>query len=277
MGLESPRPQYRQLADLIRGAIDRGEYAPGSLLPSEDELARRYDVSRPTVNRAMSILRSEGLIRVERGRGTIVRDLPLIRRDAVARQRIRGTADARGAFQAELERLGLTARSDVQVSEAEPAADIAELLAVKQGTKVLTRHRKMYANDVPLQLAVSYLPLDIASGTALAEADTGPGGTSHGWRSWPTPPPLSKSRSASGRPMTMKPNSCGWKPSSGCLRCAGLPAVRQAEWWKSPTSCSPRTSGNWSTNGRSKPPSDRHPRARETDGGKGAGEGEAPS
>ena len=89
MGLESPRPQYRQLADLIRAAIDRGEYAPGSLLPSEDELARRYNVSRPTVNRAMSILRSEGLIRVERGRGTIVRDLPVIRRDAVARQRIR--------------------------------------------------------------------------------------------------------------------------------------------------------------------------------------------
>jgi len=35
----------------------------------------------------------------------------------------------------------------------------------------------MYANDVPLQLAVSYLPLDIASGTPLAETDTGPGGT----------------------------------------------------------------------------------------------------
>jgi GntR family transcriptional regulator len=175
MGLESPRPQYRQLADLIRDAIDRGEYAPGSLLPSEDDLARRYDVSRPTVNRAMSILRGEGLIRVERGRGTIVRDLPLIRRDAVARQRIRETADARGAFQAELEYLGLTARSDVQVSEA--AADIAELLAVKPGTKILTRHRKMYAYDIPLQLAVSYLPLDIAAGTALAQTDTGLGGT----------------------------------------------------------------------------------------------------
>ena len=35
----------------------------------------------------------------------------------------------------------------------------------------------MYANDIPLQLAVSYLPLDIANGTALTEADTGPGGT----------------------------------------------------------------------------------------------------
>jgi GntR family transcriptional regulator len=177
MGLESPRPQYRQLADLIRDGIDRGEYAPSSLLPSEDELARRYNVSRPTVNRAMSILRSEGLIRVERGRGTIVRDLPLIRRDAVARQRIRETADARGAFQAELERLGLTAQSEVEISKAQAPAGIAGPLAVRPGTKVLTRRRKMYANDVPVQLATSYLPLDIATGTALAEADTGPGGT----------------------------------------------------------------------------------------------------
>jgi GntR family transcriptional regulator len=157
--------------------IDRGEYAPSSLLPSEDELARRYNISRPTVNRAMSILRSEGLIRVERGRGTIVRDLPLIRRDAVARQRIRETADARGAFQAELERLGLTAQSEVEISKAQAPVGIAGPLAVRPGTKVLTRRRKMYANDVPVQLATSYLPPDIAAGTALAEADTGPGGT----------------------------------------------------------------------------------------------------
>jgi GntR family transcriptional regulator len=35
----------------------------------------------------------------------------------------------------------------------------------------------MYANDIPVQLATSYLPLDIAGGTQLAEGDTGPGGT----------------------------------------------------------------------------------------------------
>jgi GntR family transcriptional regulator len=35
----------------------------------------------------------------------------------------------------------------------------------------------MYADGTPVQLATSYLPLDIAGGTPLAEDDTGPGGT----------------------------------------------------------------------------------------------------
>lgn len=170
------RSQYRQLADLLRTAIDRGEYAAGAVLPSEDDLSRRYQISRPTVNRAIAILRAEGLVRVERGRGTIVRELPVLRRDAVTRQRIRESASARGAFQAELDRLGLAARSEVDVAEEPAPADIAALLAIEPGTNALTRRRRMYANDVPVQLAVSWLPLDIAAGTQLAETDTGPGG-----------------------------------------------------------------------------------------------------
>jgi GntR family transcriptional regulator len=35
----------------------------------------------------------------------------------------------------------------------------------------------MYADDVPVQLATSYLPMDVAAGTQLVEVDTGPGGT----------------------------------------------------------------------------------------------------
>jgi GntR family transcriptional regulator len=177
VSLENPRAQYRQLADLLRGAIERGEHAPGSSLPAESELARHYSVSRQTVNNAVSVLRGEGLVRVVRGKGTIVRELPVIRRDAVGRQRIRETGDARGAFQAELEHLGLVARSDVEVAEVTAPAAIAELLAVDPGTAVLARRRQMYANDVPVQLATSYLPLDIVAGSHLAEMDQGAGGT----------------------------------------------------------------------------------------------------
>jgi GntR family transcriptional regulator len=175
MPLET-RSQYRQLADLLRQAIDRGDYPPGSVMPSEDELARRHKISRPTANRALSILRSEGLVRVERGRGTIVRELPVITRNAALRFAIRESGDARGAFQAELERLGLTARATVDVSRAPAPDDVAEILGVPPRAKVLTRAREMFANDVPVQLATSWLPLDIAAGTQLEQADTGPGG-----------------------------------------------------------------------------------------------------
>lgn len=178
MRVQAPHPQYRQVADLIRIAIDNGEYAPGSELPAEDQLARLYDVSRATINRAVLILRGEGAVRVQRGKGTVVRELPTLRRDGVARQRAgaRGSGEARGAFQAELGRLGLAARSEAEVSEEEATAEVAALLAVEAGSRVIVRRRRMYGNDVPVQLATSFLPGDIAVGTPLAAQDPGPGG-----------------------------------------------------------------------------------------------------
>lgn len=58
MTIETPQPRYRQLADLLRDAIERGQYAPGSALESESEMATRYGVDRRTVNRAVLTLRS---------------------------------------------------------------------------------------------------------------------------------------------------------------------------------------------------------------------------
>lgn len=175
MPIETPRPRYRQLADLIRAAIERGDYPPGGTLESESELAARHGVDRRTVNRAVLSLRAEGLVHVERGRGTIVRALPVLRRDAVIRQQIREQGGARGAFQAELDRLGLEARSDVEIAERAAPADVADLVGTGAGP-ALMRRRQMFANGVPVQMATSWLPLDIAAGTQLAEQDTGAGG-----------------------------------------------------------------------------------------------------
>jgi GntR family transcriptional regulator len=178
MPVQAPRPQYRQVADLIRFAIDTGKYAPGSELPPEDQLARLYDVSRATINRAVLILRGEGAVRVQRGKGTLIRELPVLRREGVARQRAsaRGWGEARGAFQAELGRLGLAARSEAEVTEEAAAPEIAALLGIEAGGRVVVRRRRMYGNDVPVQLATSFLPGDIAAGTLLAASDPGPGG-----------------------------------------------------------------------------------------------------
>lgn len=179
MPLETPRSQYRQLADLLRDAIERGEYDRGSPLPSEPVLAERYKVSRPTVNRAVSILRSEGIVRVERGRGTIVREIPVIQRFAIARygQTSREGSGARGAFDAEIRALGMTPRSEVEISRVVPPVEVAQALRLPEGQQnTVVRKRRMYANDVPVQLAPSYIPAEIADGTALAARDSGPGG-----------------------------------------------------------------------------------------------------
>jgi DNA-binding GntR family transcriptional regulator len=61
---------YRTLADRIRTAIRDGEYADGRQLPTEEQLAASFSVSRQTVRRAMQDLVSEGIIYRVAGRGT---------------------------------------------------------------------------------------------------------------------------------------------------------------------------------------------------------------
>jgi DNA-binding GntR family transcriptional regulator len=68
-------PSQRIAADL-RAGIAQGRYPHGAALPSEPELARHYQVSRPTVRKAIDALVSEGLVYVLRGRGSFVRPLP---------------------------------------------------------------------------------------------------------------------------------------------------------------------------------------------------------
>ncbi|MFG1810243.1 GntR family transcriptional regulator [Streptomyces sp. NPDC049040] len=68
-----PEALYRQVAAAIRDAIVSGAYPPGSPLPSEAELIRRYQVSRPTVRNAVAALRAEGLLEVIHGTGSFVR------------------------------------------------------------------------------------------------------------------------------------------------------------------------------------------------------------
>jgi GntR family transcriptional regulator len=180
MPIERAPSQYRQLADLLRAAILRGDYPPGSTFPSEPELAEQHGVSRPTINRALLVLRSEGLIRVERGRGTIVRSVPTIPRYATTRyaRENREHDDARGAFDTEISRLGFQPRSElVKVGQIRPPADVATALALAPNEDVLIRKRHMYAADTPVQLATSYIPWSIAEGTQLQQTDTGPGGT----------------------------------------------------------------------------------------------------
>ncbi|MBR0686788.1 FadR family transcriptional regulator [Bradyrhizobium manausense] len=66
------RRLYRQVADQLRSLIDSGEYAVGSRLPTERELADQLKVSRPTVREALIALEVEGRVRIRVGSGIYV-------------------------------------------------------------------------------------------------------------------------------------------------------------------------------------------------------------
>ncbi|MDG4789655.1 GntR family transcriptional regulator [Micromonospora sp. WMMD1102] len=65
----SPIPRYRQLAAILRAAIEAGHYPPGSRLPSEKTLTQTPGVARETASKAMDALADEGLAVIVPGVG----------------------------------------------------------------------------------------------------------------------------------------------------------------------------------------------------------------
>jgi DNA-binding GntR family transcriptional regulator len=65
-------PVWSQLTGILRRQIERGDIAPGKLLPSISTLMQTYGVSDGTVKRAIRTLREEGLVSTVPGRGSYV-------------------------------------------------------------------------------------------------------------------------------------------------------------------------------------------------------------
>lgn len=64
-----------KIVEDLKAKILSGEILPGDKLPSENELSRYYGLSRQTVRKAIDILRGEGYIYAEHGRGTFCSDM----------------------------------------------------------------------------------------------------------------------------------------------------------------------------------------------------------
>ncbi|MGD9987133.1 GntR family transcriptional regulator [Pseudonocardia sp.] len=171
------RPPYRQIAAQLRDAINRGELRPGDRLPSEAELTGHYSVARMTARQAIQELRTEGLVVAEHGRGVFVRLPAPVRRLASDRFARKHREAGQAAFLAEAEKAGVRAQVDqIEVTTAPPAPDVRERLRLSDGDAVLVRSRRYLADDRPIEVAVSYLPAEIAEGTPIAAVNTGPGG-----------------------------------------------------------------------------------------------------
>jgi len=72
-----PRPDQQTAASIVADHLAKmilGELSPGSMLPSEAELASRYDVSRLTIREAIKRLEGRGLLEIARGRKAVVRE-----------------------------------------------------------------------------------------------------------------------------------------------------------------------------------------------------------
>jgi len=91
--VDSHSPLYTQLADVIRERIAKGALAVGDRIPTLKQLVEEFEVSSITVRQALQLLKREGLISLERGRGTFVISRPPLHPKMHVQTSLRGLAE----------------------------------------------------------------------------------------------------------------------------------------------------------------------------------------
>ena len=147
----SSGPIYLQIADELRQNIEAAVYAVGEKLPTEAELSDRFSVNRHTIRRAIELLRQEGLVRVDRGRGMFVAAVP-VTLSIGTRVRYNETLRAQG-LKPEMKTL--------RIAEMPADKPVAERLEVELGEPVVLFERLSFADTVPMSVASSYFPVSL--------------------------------------------------------------------------------------------------------------------
>ena len=146
----SPLPLWAQLEAELRRQLEAGEFDAG--FPTDAQLVSRYGVSRHTVREAIRHLNKTGVLRRERGRGTVVN------RGAEFEQPLGGLYSL---FQS-IEAAGVEQRSEVIEIGPKQNAEAAGHLGLEETTMLFYLERIRYAGDAPLAVDRAWLPLDLA-------------------------------------------------------------------------------------------------------------------
>lgn len=140
-------PLYQQIKDLIVQALERGEWKPGAMIPSELELAARFQVSQGTVRKAVDELSTENLLVRRQGKGTFV----ATHHEARAQFRfLRVVPDEHDPVPAVSRYL--------ECKRVCASAEIAQQLSAKPGDALVYLRRLLSFDDAPIVLDEIWLP-----------------------------------------------------------------------------------------------------------------------
>lgn len=164
----------RRIADDLRSDIVSGTLAAGEKVPSERDLAGRYGTARNTAREAISILQGEGLVVAQHGRGVFVRARrPLMRLGANRYSRALRSETGLSPFRIEVSKQGRVPRTECRsVALAVPPEDVAERLGLAAEVEVVRRENWYYADDEPVQVGVTYVPVEVAGTSPIASEKT---------------------------------------------------------------------------------------------------------
>jgi GntR family transcriptional regulator len=131
----------------------------------------RYKVTSQTVQRALRVLKDEGLIVGKAGSGVFVREWKQRLWSVVPSSYMPPTSDLPSPWQAgrPLRDSPTIFNSLVDVAEVHPPVQVAQALGITTEDYAVMRYRVLYIDDEPVETVRSYYPVEIARGTALAE------------------------------------------------------------------------------------------------------------
>ncbi|MFD7403323.1 GntR family transcriptional regulator [Streptomyces sp. NPDC059866] len=166
MAYEVEAPKYVRLAQTLQRRIEDGTYPPGTRVPSENQLVQAFGMSRPTVVRALELLKRDGWLESRQGYGTIVRGRPAVvehkdRRGSEAL--VRDESQAPGRL--------------VEVGYVPVPARVASVLGLPKRAKILMRRFLVEEGGEPAELVSSYFPAGLVEGTELESVEALSGST----------------------------------------------------------------------------------------------------
>jgi GntR family transcriptional regulator len=154
-------PLYLQIKALLEASLEAREWRPGEPIPSEMELARRFNVSQGTVRKAIDALATDNLVVRRQGKGTFVATHTEERSSLFRFLRIRRND---GGDVQPVSRL-------LEVKRAKAGADAARMLAIKQADAVFVLRRVLDYAGEPVVLDEITLPAALFRGLTKARYD----------------------------------------------------------------------------------------------------------
>jgi GntR family transcriptional regulator len=213
---EGPVTPYRQLAEILRARITRGDWAEGRPIPSETRLVQEYGLARSTVRRAIAVLVDD--VRGPAARGDHRGGVALLVAARSGRSRLRRATTYSAEFVLMLVAPSFEAESGrpgrARTALHNPMHDIMTSMRVYNGNPTITErtHRLLTTSRQPLTAAdiatrIGTTPAQArlalqrleTRGTAARQLATG------GRYAWtaahppPAPRPRSRGRTSSGR------------------------------------------------------------------------------
>ncbi|MCX8087439.1 MAG: GntR family transcriptional regulator [Rhodocyclaceae bacterium] len=155
---ESPTfsPLYRQIKELILQALENGEWRPGEAIPSETELAQRFNVSQGTVRKAIDEMAAENLLVRKQGKGTFVAS----HNDPRAFFRFLRLVPLSGGIE--------PAKSvPLECWRAKAGPEAARILNLKLGEPIIIVRRLLEFAEKPVVVDEIYLPGETFAGLSL--------------------------------------------------------------------------------------------------------------